>query len=121
MYVELDTTAAAPLDTIIKKVFYYDNAKRNNIVDYVFYNAGAPYLRKSYFFFIGTDTLPFKRVDLTPSVPASSPDHINDTTFYFYDNAVLKTDSVKKPALSRAPRLGLCWLELAIVLEPTTC
>ena len=94
MYVELDTTAAAPLDTIIKKVFYYDNAKRNNIVDYVFYNAGAAYLRKSYFFFIGTDTLPFKRVDLTPSIPASSPDNINDTTYYFYDNAVLKSDSI---------------------------
>jgi hypothetical protein len=93
VYIEIDTTEIAPLDTVLKKQFYYDNAKRNIAIDYTFYAFGINYLYKSFFFYKGDDRLPFKRIEITPFVSAPDLHFKNDTSFYFYANSILISDS----------------------------
>lgn len=93
MYIELDTTEIAPLDTVLKKQYYYDNARRNIGIDFILGGTGPDYITKSYFFYNADDTLPFKRIFITPLVPDTSEFYVNNITFYFYENSILISDS----------------------------
>ena len=95
MYIEIDTTAIAPLDTLSKMNFHYDNAKRNTGIDLFYYEDGvvATQEYKATFFYNGNDTLPFKRIYITPFLENTDPGFANDTCFFFYADSKLITDS----------------------------
>lgn len=94
-YIEFDTTAMAPFDTVSKTLFYYDNAKRNVGIDLSYYQNGqlGNYQYNSTFFYNGNDTVPFKKIVNTPFLVTTDPDFVNDTCFYFYSNSLLIKDS----------------------------
>ena len=95
MYVEIDTSAISPKDTICKTLFYYDNARRNIGIDIITYYDGIITNRqyKSTFYFNGNDTVPARKIVTTPFLLATDQDYINDTCFYFYINSLLIGDS----------------------------
>ncbi len=93
-YVELDTTAAAGLDTTQKILITYDAQKRVASVNSISYNNGLPMPADSYltdFFYNGTDTLPFEtiehEIDPFTTLPVAIP------TFNFYSGATKLYDS----------------------------
>ncbi|MCW3091750.1 MAG: hypothetical protein JWP81_2819 [Ferruginibacter sp.] len=95
MYIEIDTTAFAPFDTISKTLFYYDNVKRNTGIDLSYYDNGvlSPQQYKSLFFYNGNDSLPFKKIVTSPFLLNTDSRFYEIEQFYFYTNSRLTKDS----------------------------
>ena len=85
--VAIDTTLAAPLDTLEKATFTYDNLKRITESYYVELDASGntTYFSRLKYFYNGSDTFASKTVEFEP----------NDTStkFYFFANGRLVMDS----------------------------
>ncbi len=95
MIVSIDTAAPATLDTLEKFTYQYDNLKRLIKHEYVSYSNGVInptdiFRNKYYYFYNGTDTLPFKQIDTlqeNTSVNAR-------TIFHTYQNEKIIFDSL---------------------------
>lgn len=91
MYVILTTQ---PNDTASKVLFTYDSKRRNTGIEIVDFSDGVVTRQyKSSFFYNGNDTLPFKKVAVSPFLQPTDQDYINETCYYYYDKATLTTDS----------------------------
>ena len=94
LYVEIDTTAPLHLDTLSKAIYTYDNLKRIIKYDWVYYTNGIvtspPELRwTNTYSYNGTDTLPFKELNITNEQGTIS----NQTIFHTYASGKLIFDS----------------------------
>jgi hypothetical protein len=94
MYVEIDTTAPANLDTLAKAIYSYDNLKRIIKYDWIYYTNGviaSPVgLRwKNLYFYNGTDTLPYKEIDSSYEQGSISA----ETIYHTYLNGKIILDS----------------------------
>lgn len=78
--VALDTTAAAPNDTLRVENYSFDNSGRVILQDVYGVDAGGYYTETSNYLYNGTDTLPVKTM-MTRTMPA---DTIISTTFHSY-------------------------------------
>ena len=95
MYVEFDTTATSPFDTLSKGLYTYDNLKRLIKYDYMYYTNGVvtnpPDLHFcNYYFYNGNDTLPNKEIDSTNE----QGNITTETIYHIYSNGIIVSDSV---------------------------
>jgi hypothetical protein len=102
MYVEIDTTAPANLDTLAKALYSYDDLKRITKYDWVYYTNGlvpSPIgLRwKNLYFYNGADTLPYKEIDST----FEQGNITTSTIFHTYLNGKLMLDSFSTGAKNK--------------------
>lgn len=95
LIVQFDTTAPAQSDTVAKYTFKYDSLKRLTKFEYVRYSNGVIdpndiFRDKYYYFYNGTDTLPFKQIDSSQENQFST----NKLMFHTYQNGKILKDSV---------------------------
>ena len=94
-YIEIDTSATAPFDTLSKGLYTYDNLKRLIKYDYVYYTNGVVTVPLdlhfyNYYFYIANDTLPYLEID-----SANEQGNITtETKYHIYSNGKLISDSV---------------------------
>lgn len=93
----LDTTAPLQLDTVEMYTYNYDNIKRLIRHEYVSYSNGIInqndiFRNKYYFFYNGTDTLPFMQIDSLQENSFMNTENI----FHSYQNGKIISDSIIK-------------------------
>ena len=90
---QVDSIAGATIDTIMISTYTYDNLKRViSFTDSLFHTQGTvPVPKRGYFYYSGTDTLPYKTIEIIPTV-----DGDDSTIRYFFFDAhhLRKMDSV---------------------------
>lgn len=92
-YIELDTTLGS--DTTSKFIFLYDLQKRiTQLKDYNYVTGTSTYefITVENYFYNGNDTLPYKMV--VERADGANVLLWRDTAFFWYDNGVIKKDSV---------------------------
>lgn len=93
MIVYLDTISPPGLDSVDKFVFYYDDLKRLDSIDWTLFSGGATnsaihmYEKR---FYTGNDTLPYKTTSFVDPGGADA----YTTVFYTYQNGVIVEDSI---------------------------
>ena len=93
-YVELDTSAPAPFDTVSKGLYTYDNLKRLVKYDYIYYTNGVVTMPPDLhyynnYFYIANDTLPYLEIDSTNE----QGNITTETKYHTYSNGKLISDS----------------------------
>ena len=95
MYIDLDTTQAAGLDTLNIQKYSYDNSKRLMKSAYIEYESGMPaHFSITNLYYNGTDTLPFKKTETNYDSPGGTAG-LSDTAYYIYNGDKIISDSVR--------------------------
>jgi hypothetical protein len=105
--ISLDTTLPSGLDTMTISNFLYDDKKRLiqfELIDFTTLGSTAVDLRK-FFYNSVTDSLPYKAIDEFTETSY----HFKDTIFYFYNNGIVASDSIRFYSLHQAG--GTNWEE----------